>query len=289
MPSATHSDPLKPFTDAEWYDRLATLQEGYFYPWRSILPAWHGEDVFRSLLALHLQADLDVLEVACAQGELALETAASVRSLLAYDRVADYIRLAQASAQTRGIHNVTLRLHDSSSQANGGHPHIPAADGSFDLLVCSKGPFHWIEDARRVARPGACLLMLVPDATPMTPWHARLPDALRWQAADDPNWARPAIERRLAMVQLSLDSWWSFDVPEIFPTAQAFYAWRTWGKSLEESCRTPKSPRTWSASSSALPVRRAWRFAATATSGKPSSQAQSPLHFGAKGDRSLWA
>jgi SAM-dependent methyltransferase len=225
--------PLVP-QSSPWYDRLTTLQKGYYYPWHSILPAWHGEDVFRSLVAQHLQANLDVLEVACAQGELTFEMAASVRSVVAYDRTADYIRLAQEAAQERDIHNVTFLLHDSSTQANGGQAHLPALDGSFDLLVCSKGPFHWIEDAHRVARLGATLLMLVPDATPLTSWNALLPEALRWQAADDPNWTRPAIEQRLAAVQLSLHSWWSFDVPEIFPTPQDFYVWRAWGAAPDE-------------------------------------------------------
>jgi ubiquinone/menaquinone biosynthesis C-methylase UbiE len=226
MPLAPHSPP--------WYDRLTTLQKGYYYPWRSILPPWHGEDVFHSLLALHLQANLNVLEAACAQGELALEMAASVCSVVAYDRTADYIRLAQESAQEQGIHNVTFLLHDSSAQANNGQANIPAADGSFDLLVCSKGSFHWIDDARRVARPGATLLMLVPDSTPLTPWNVLLPESLRWQAADATNWVRSAIEQRLATIQLNLHSWWSFDVPEIFPTPQEFYAWRTWGATPNE-------------------------------------------------------
>ena len=220
-------------SESEFYDRLVTLQKGYYYPWRSVLPAWHGEDVFRTLVAQHLQPNLDVLEIACAQGELALDIAPSVRSLTAYDRSAAYITLAQASAQARGISNVTFIQHDSSSLANGGHPHIPAQDASFDLLICSKGPFHWIEDARRVARPGAVLLMLVPDATPLTQWTALLPEALRWQA-NDPDWARPAIEQRLATVQLTLHSWWSFDVPEIFPNLQELYVWLTWWLSPDD-------------------------------------------------------
>ena len=217
-----------------WYDHLTTLQKGYYYPWRSIIPAWHGEDVFRSLVAQHLQANLDVLEVACAQGELALEMAATVRTVMAYDRTADYIRLAQEAAQERGIHNVTFLVHDSSSQANGGKAHISAPDESFDLLVCSKGPFHWIEDSRRVARPGATLLMLVPDTTPLTPWNSLLPEPLRWQVMDNPNWAYSAIKQKLATIQLELHSWWSFDVPEIFPTPQELYIWRTWGAAPDE-------------------------------------------------------
>ena len=35
---------MQPHT-AEWYDRLAALQPGYYHPWRSRLGAWNGEDV----------------------------------------------------------------------------------------------------------------------------------------------------------------------------------------------------------------------------------------------------
>ncbi|MBI3942499.1 MAG: hypothetical protein HY326_05750 [Chloroflexi bacterium] len=86
-----------------------------------------------------------------------------------------------------------------------------------------------------MARPGAVLLMLVPDATPLTPWHAWLPETLQWQADDNPNWARQSIEQRLAAGGLSLHSWWSYDVPEIFPTPDDLYTWLAWGYLPEEA------------------------------------------------------
>jgi hypothetical protein len=119
--------------------------------------------------------------------------------------------------------------HDSSPAVNGGKGRIPAADASFNLLLCSKGPFHWLEDARRVARPGAVLLMLLPDGVPYSPWHASLPEPLRWQDSVDPNWARPSVERHLAAGGLTLHSWWSFDVPETFPDPEQLYVWLAWG------------------------------------------------------------
>lgn len=96
--------------------------------------------------------------------------------------------------------------------------------------MCSKGPFHWLDDARRVARPGATLIMLVPDATPLTPWHSALPEALRWEEAPDRAWARAAIEQRLAANGLELQCWWEFDVPETFPRPDDLYRWLTWGE-----------------------------------------------------------
>jgi len=48
--------------------------------------------------------------------------------------------------------------------------------------------------------------MLGPDATPLTQWTALLSETLRWQA-NNPDWACPTIEQRLATVQLMLPSW----------------------------------------------------------------------------------
>lgn len=145
----------------------------------------------------HLRPDADVLDVACGNGVVALTIAPLCRSVLGYDRTATWVALAQRVARDRGLTNATVLQHDSSPAANGDRARLPAPDASFDLLICSKGPFHWIDDAPRAARPGAVLLMLVPDATPVTPWHAWLPPPLRWEDATDPYWARPAIERRL--------------------------------------------------------------------------------------------
>jgi SAM-dependent methyltransferase len=214
---------------AAWYDRLATLQEGYRYPWRSQIGHWHGEDTYLALVRQHLSPETDVLDVACGHGEVAVQVAPGARLVLAYDRTAAWVELGQQAARERGLMNLTFVCHDSSPEANGGQARLPAPDASFDLLICSKGPFHWVDDARQVARPGAVLLMLVPDATPITLWHGWLPEALRWPVAADPHWARPEIERRLAAGRLALESWWSFDVPEIFPDPEQLYAWLTWG------------------------------------------------------------
>lgn len=219
---------------AEWYDRLATLQTGYYYPWRSQLERWHGEDTYLAMVHEYLHADADVLDAACGHGDVALEIAPHCRSILGYDRTAAWIQLAEQAARERNLTNTAFVCHDSSPQANGGHARLPAEDAAFDLLICSKGPFHWIEDARRVARPGATLLMLVPDATPLTPWHAYLPASLQLTEAHDPNWARPAIEQRLAKTDLVIDSWWSFDVPEIFPDPEQLYMWRTFATTPDE-------------------------------------------------------
>jgi 2-polyprenyl-3-methyl-5-hydroxy-6-metoxy-1,4-benzoquinol methylase len=125
---------LQPQT-AEWYDRLAMLQDGYFYPWRSQIGAWNGEDEYLALVRQHLRPDADVLDVACGHGAVALEIAPLCRSVLGYDRTAAWIGLAQQAAQERGLTNVTFVCHDSSAAANGGQVRVPAQDATFDLLI----------------------------------------------------------------------------------------------------------------------------------------------------------
>jgi SAM-dependent methyltransferase len=218
----------------EWFDRLATLQEGYYYPWRSTLRPLHGEDAYVELVRQHVDSNTDVLDIACGHGEHSLQIAPQARSVLGYDRTAAWVTLAQGHARERGITNARFVCHDSSPAANSGRARLPAEDESFDVLICSKGPLHCIDDARRVARPGAILLMLVPDVVPLTPWHGLLPESLRWQGVPDPDRTRPAIEQRLAAGRLMLHSWWSFDVPEVFPDPEQLYAWRAWGYIADE-------------------------------------------------------
>ena len=224
---------LRPHSN-EWYDRLATLQDGYYYRWGSQLAPWNGEDNYLDLVHQHLHPDLDVLDVACGHGEVALRVAPLCRSVLGYDRVASWIARAQQTAQAQGLTNATFVCHDSSRDANGGQPRLPSGAAAFDLLICRRGPFHWIVDARRVARPGAVLLMLVSDARPIPPWNDWLPETLRQVPAADPHWARVGIEQQLATGSLTLHSWWSFEVPEWFPGPRQLYDFLTWGWTADE-------------------------------------------------------
>jgi SAM-dependent methyltransferase len=211
-----------------WYDRLATLQSGYYYPWKSILPALNGEDTYLEMVAQHLFPEADVLDVGCGHGEVALDFASRCRSILAYDRVADYICLAEEARQRRGVTNVLFLCADSSAEANGGKPRIPAEPASFDLLISRRGPINWIEDARRVARPGAVLIQLNPQPLPAPAWNGELPEPLRIPPPMVGPF-REVIEPRLALSGLELHSCWSFDVPEIFPDPRELYVFLSWG------------------------------------------------------------
>ena len=147
---------LTPHTE-DWYAWLSKKQKGYYYPGCKLLSPWHGDDNFRTLVFEHLKPEMDVLEVACAQGNLALFMAPHVRSVLAYDATPDYIDLARKAAEERGIPNAKFLVHNSRASFNGGRGRIPAEDHSIDLWVNKLGPFHSIMDAPRVCRPGAVM------------------------------------------------------------------------------------------------------------------------------------
>lgn len=221
----------------QWYDRLATLQEGYYYPWVSQIAAGHGEDAYLDLVRRCVRPEHDVLDAGCGHGEVTLEVAAWCRSIRGYDRVDRYIRLARDAARRRGVANATFLCADSRSDANAGRVRVPARDASIDLAISRRGPTHWIEDARRFCRPGAVLVQLNPLAWLAEPaWNRDLPDGLRLTPPDpDPDARmRAAIEGRLAAAGLRLHSAWTFDVPESFTDARELYRLLTFGCAPEE-------------------------------------------------------
>ncbi len=217
---------LKPHSTG-WYDRLSTLQSGYYYPWNSNLPSINGEDVFLSLLNDIIAPTKHILEVGCGHGELALQLAASCQTIVAYDRVPAYIRLAQASADQQTISNVTFICADSSIAANG-QARIPAGEHVFDVIYSRRGPLHWIDDARRVARLGAVLIQLNPSPLPPPIWNKRLPKQFQLPEFEAPTMEQ-TVKQRLAQNQLTIHSCWTFQVQETFPTPEDFYTFITWG------------------------------------------------------------
>ena len=223
---------LRPHSPA-WYDRLSTLQQGYYYPWKSTLPPKNGEDNYLELVSQHLYPEADVLDVGCGHGEVALGFAPRCRSILAYDRVASYIQLAKDAALQRGVNHVTFLCADSSADANGGKPHIPAGPASFDLIISRRGPINYIEDVQRVARPGAVILQLNPELAPLPPWNEELPESLRFPPPSISS-MRDVIEQRLALCGPPMHSSWDFDVPETFPDAEQLYIFLSWGHTSDE-------------------------------------------------------
>jgi len=213
-----------------WYDRLSSLQHGYYYPWKSRIGPRNGEDAYLNVVHQYLTSEKDVLDVGCGHGELALELAPHCRSILAYDRVESYIQIAQESAQEKNVENVTYLYFDSSHESNNGIVRIPAEAQSFDLMISRRGPLHWLEDARRVARAGAILIQLNPLETPLPPWADLLPEPLRSAAGIElQSGMLNTVKYRLELGGLALHSAWTYDVPEFFDDPHELYTRLSWG------------------------------------------------------------
>ncbi len=227
-----------------WYERLATLQDGYYYPWASTVADGDGESAYTGLVQQHLSPEVDVLETGCGHGVDAIAFAPLCRSLRAYDQVDRYIALAKKAAAERNLENVTFLSRTSSADRNGGKVTVPALTGSIDVVISRRGPTNWIEDVPRFCRPGAVLIQLNPLGSLVEDvWNGELPEGLRRSPSDaEPDAGmRSRIESRLSKVGLSLHSCWTYDVPEWLHTPRDLYRLLSFGNTPEE---VPSWPQT---------------------------------------------
>ena len=225
------SQPLIAPHSQAWYERMAQMHGGYYFSWQSSVAPHNGEDAYAALVQEHLAINKDVLDAGCGHGDFTLAIAASCQSVWAYDRIQRFIEVAQTVASARKIQNVTFVCADSSAGERG---HVPVADDSFDLLISRRGDLRWIEDAKRIGRPGSVLLQLNPLQYPagMPLWNDELPSLLRFtkHTLD----MREVVEQRLALGGLTLYSCWTFDVPEVFPNPEQLYRRLIWGFAQDE-------------------------------------------------------
>ncbi len=221
---------------SSWYDHLAAVQRGYYYPWESVVGDGDGETAFVNLVNAHLTPETRVLEVGCGHGELALSLAPHCASVTAYDRVASYIDLAIDAQKAQGVSNVTFLHYDMTDPAHD-EPKLPVDDNSVDLIIGRRAPIHWIADARRVCASGATLIALSPMEEPIPKWSDKLPHKLHYENSGRHTGTgsiHQSVENRLHQAGLRLHSGWGYDVPEYFSTPRDLFNMLTWGLPADE-------------------------------------------------------
>jgi ubiquinone/menaquinone biosynthesis C-methylase UbiE len=99
-----------------------------------------------------------VLDLGCGGGHVAFAVAPVVDSVVAYDLSAQMLEVVAASAQERGLNNLSVQ--------QGSADRLPFADDSFDLVCSRYSAHHWrglpqaLVEARRVLKPGGRLVIV---------------------------------------------------------------------------------------------------------------------------------
>jgi SAM-dependent methyltransferase len=214
----------------EWYLRLAELQDGYFYPWKSRIPPHNGEDTYLELVKLHLSSEKDVIDIGCGHGDVPLLLAPLCKSITGYDRVDKYLQIARANAQKRNLINARFIGGDDNSVGEKSAP-IPVADHSFDLFISRRGPTDWFFDVPRAARENAVLIQLNALEALIPPWNDEQPEVFRItnkNRATNEKWPE-YIRGSLKEIGIKLHSYWIFDVPQVFESVAEYYKFLSWG------------------------------------------------------------
>jgi SAM-dependent methyltransferase len=219
-----------------WYDNLSAVQQGYYYPWKSKVGDRNGEDAYIELLKDHVKQDFRVLEVGCGHGDLALELAPHCASIVAYDRVQSYIDLANRNKEKASADNLSYLCYDMMDPSLE-EPVLPIEADSVDMIISRRGPLHWIQDAKRVCREGALLLVLSPMEEPIPAWSSKLPHKLHYENSGRHTGTgsiHQSIENRLHQASLTMHSGWSYDIPEVFDEPRELYTMLSWGIPADE-------------------------------------------------------
>ena len=206
-------------------ERIAA--RGFAHRWDSVVADGNGEDFFLQLLDRHLHTGMDVLDVGCGHGELTLSVARRARSVIGLERHRAYLKLARELLGESGLSNVVFIETELAgpAEAHRGGP-LPLADRSVDLVVNRRGPplVRYLDDLRRVARPGTVVIGMHPVGTAPPPsWAASistLRNRFQMLGYDEvTSWVTGPLTRHgIADYRL----WW-IDVPEYLTSPRALY------------------------------------------------------------------
>jgi ArsR family transcriptional regulator len=101
---------------------------------------------------------VDVADIACGEGYLAVESAQWARRVVGVDRSADVLKRAKALADRRGVKNISWKRGNMES--------LPLENASVDVALLSQAlhhaadPAHVVRESARVLRPGGRVLVL---------------------------------------------------------------------------------------------------------------------------------
>ncbi|MEW6319755.1 MAG: metalloregulator ArsR/SmtB family transcription factor [Acidobacteriota bacterium] len=147
-----------------------------------------------------LMPPLDVADVGCGEGYLAIEAAQWARHVTAIDRSAEVLARAKALAARRRAANITWKRGEMEK--------LPLADASMDLVLLSQALHHAVDpsaalaEAVRVVRYGGRVLVLDLRAHEEAWVREQLGD--RWLGFDDDHLRSLLVRARLSNVRVKV-------------------------------------------------------------------------------------
>jgi SAM-dependent methyltransferase len=212
-----------------WLRDPRIAARGFAHRWQSSVAAGNGEDAFIALVDQYLHPECDVLDLGCGHGELTLTLAPRCRSIVGIERIPEYVELARELTAEQKVRNVQFYQVKLAGADDKNRPFagIPLADDSIDLFINRRGPIlqRYLDEALRVARPGAVIVGLHPVGNTPTPtWNDQLPDPYRnvlkaYSFDDVTAW----VITPLRTAGISDYSVWCIDVPEFLRTPYELY------------------------------------------------------------------
>jgi SAM-dependent methyltransferase len=213
-----------------WLHDPRIAARGFAHRWQSSVSSDNGEDAFMELVGQYLRPEHDVLDLGCGHGEFTLLLAAQCHSIVGIEREPGYLELARELAAEQNATNVQFFQADLAGPNDENHPFagIPLSDHSIDLFVNRRGPLlrRYLDEALRVACPGAVIVGLHPGGNPPPPaWCSQLPESFQkaalagWSFDETASWVTDPL-RAAGISDYSL--WW-LDVPEFLRTPHELY------------------------------------------------------------------
>ena len=148
----------------------------------------------------HLMPPLDVVDIGCGEGYLAIETAQWARHVTAIDRSPEVLARAKALGVRRRATNITWKRGDMEK--------LPLADNSADLAILSQALHHAADprgvlaEAARVVRPEGRVLILELRSHDEAWVRDQLGD--RWLGFEDDQLHTMLKDARLEQVRISV-------------------------------------------------------------------------------------
>ncbi|RKN72967.1 class I SAM-dependent methyltransferase [Paenibacillus ginsengarvi] len=154
---AGHPEWVPPHS-REWYDRIASEQGEYAYPWKSEFEEPSIETIFGQALSSLIADRSRVLDIGCGHGDFLSKWASRAEEAVGIDIQEKFIATANGNKTEDHFRFLTINVADG----------LPFPDRHFDVVYSKKGPWLFGErdgEGCRIIKKGGHVLHLIHGST----------------------------------------------------------------------------------------------------------------------------